>query len=82
MCVEAGPVLGAESVDFLFNWCDLKVFSEDHIRHVPWYTDIGHQIVIFFLEPHFICTLYIYIQLIGVRIGCYGLGRALSSALP
>jgi hypothetical protein len=29
-------VLGAESVDFLFNRCDLKILSEDHIRHVPW----------------------------------------------
>jgi hypothetical protein len=36
MCVEEVPVLGAESVDFLFNWCDLKILSEDHIRHVPW----------------------------------------------
>jgi hypothetical protein len=35
MCVEAGPVLGAESVDFLLNSCDLKIWSEDHIRHVP-----------------------------------------------
>jgi hypothetical protein len=31
----------------------------------------------FFLKPHFICKLYIlYIQQIGVIIGCYGLGRA------
>jgi hypothetical protein len=30
MCVEAVPVLGAESVDFLFNLCDLKILSEDH----------------------------------------------------
>jgi hypothetical protein len=36
MCVEAVPVLGVESVEFLFNWCDLKILSEDHIRHVPW----------------------------------------------
>jgi hypothetical protein len=28
-----------------------------------------------FFKPHFICKLYIYIQQIGVRIGCYGLGR-------
>jgi hypothetical protein len=35
-CVGAVPVLGAESVDFLFNWCDLRILSEDHIRHVPW----------------------------------------------
>jgi hypothetical protein len=35
MCVEAVPVLGAESVDFPFNWCDLKILSEDRIRHVP-----------------------------------------------
>jgi hypothetical protein len=34
--VEAVPVLGAEYMDFLFNWCDLKILSEDHIRHVPW----------------------------------------------
>jgi hypothetical protein len=32
MSVEAVP----ESVDFLFNWCDLKILSKDHIRHVPW----------------------------------------------
>jgi hypothetical protein len=36
MCVEAGPVLGAESVDFLFNLCNLKILSEDHMRNVPW----------------------------------------------
>jgi hypothetical protein len=36
MCVEAVPVLGAESEDFLFNWCDLKISSKDHIRYVPW----------------------------------------------
>jgi hypothetical protein len=36
MCVEAVPVLGAESVDFLFNLYDLKILSENHIRHVPW----------------------------------------------
>jgi hypothetical protein len=36
MCVEAVPVLGAEFVDFLFTWCDLKILSEDDIRHVPW----------------------------------------------
>jgi hypothetical protein len=34
MCVEAVPVLGAESADFLFNWCDLRILSEDHILHV------------------------------------------------
>jgi hypothetical protein len=34
-CVEAVPVLGAESVDVLFNLRDLKILSEDHIRHVP-----------------------------------------------
>jgi hypothetical protein len=28
-----------------------------------------------FLKPHFICNLYVYIQQIGVRIGCYGLGK-------
>jgi hypothetical protein len=26
-------------------------------------------------NPHFICNLYIYIQQISVRIGCYGLRR-------
>jgi hypothetical protein len=36
MCVEAVPVLGAESVDFLFKRCDLKTLSEDRIGHVPW----------------------------------------------
>jgi hypothetical protein len=30
------PVLAAESADFLSNWCDLKILSEDHIRHAPW----------------------------------------------
>jgi hypothetical protein len=35
MCVEAVPVLGAEYVNFLFNLRDLKILSEDHIRHVP-----------------------------------------------
>jgi hypothetical protein len=35
MCVEVVPVLGAESVDFLFNSCDLKILLEDHIQHVP-----------------------------------------------
>jgi hypothetical protein len=34
--VEAASVLGAESVNFLFYWCDLKMVSEDRIRHVPW----------------------------------------------
>jgi hypothetical protein len=34
MCVEAVPVLGAESVDFLFNRCDLKILSEDRIGHM------------------------------------------------
>jgi hypothetical protein len=28
-----------------------------------------------FFKPHFIYNLYIYIQQIGVRIGCYGLGK-------
>jgi hypothetical protein len=36
MCVEAVPVLGAESMDSLFNSCDLKILSVHHIRHVPW----------------------------------------------
>jgi hypothetical protein len=37
-----------------------------------------------FFKPHLICNMYIYIQQIGVRIGCYGLGEgdALISALP
>jgi hypothetical protein len=48
MCVEADPVLGAESVDFLFNWCDLKILSEDHIRHVPWC--VGYHAQDFLLE--------------------------------
>jgi hypothetical protein len=29
-------LFGAESVDFLFNLCGLKILSEDRIRHVPW----------------------------------------------
>jgi hypothetical protein len=33
MCVEKVPILGAESVDFLSNWFDLKILSEDRIRH-------------------------------------------------
>jgi hypothetical protein len=36
MSVEAGPLWGAESAHFLFKRCDLKMVSEDHIRHVPW----------------------------------------------
>jgi hypothetical protein len=36
VCIEAVPLLGAESIDFVFNRCDLKTLSEDHIRHVPW----------------------------------------------
>jgi hypothetical protein len=36
MYVEEVPTLGAESADFLFNWRDLKILSEGHIRHVPW----------------------------------------------
>jgi hypothetical protein len=43
MCIEAVPVLGAESVDSLFNWCDLKVLPEDHIRHLPWCTGYHAQ---------------------------------------
>jgi hypothetical protein len=43
VCVEAVPVLGAESVDFLFNWRDLKISSEDHIRHVPWCIGYNEQ---------------------------------------
>jgi hypothetical protein len=41
--VEAVPVLGAESVDFFFNWCDLKILSEERIRHVPWCIDYHVQ---------------------------------------
>jgi hypothetical protein len=36
MCVEAGPVLFAESSVFLFNGYDLKILSEVHTRHIPW----------------------------------------------
>jgi hypothetical protein len=42
MCVEAVPVLGAESADFLFYRCDLKILLEDHgasvitRRTFPW----------------------------------------------
>jgi hypothetical protein len=39
MCVEAVP----ESLDFLFNGCDLKILSEDYIRHVPWCIDYHAQ---------------------------------------
>jgi hypothetical protein len=39
MCVEAGPVLAAESVDFLFNWIETyfrhKERSYDHSECVP-----------------------------------------------
>jgi hypothetical protein len=42
----------------------------------------GHLLSLFFnpadffwSKPHFICNLYMYIQQIGVRIGCYGFGR-------
>jgi hypothetical protein len=47
-CVEAVPVLGAESVDFFFNWCDLNILLEDHIRHKPWC--IGYHMQDFRLE--------------------------------
>jgi hypothetical protein len=36
MCLLAGAVLSAETSDFLFNRRDLKVLSEDHVRHIPW----------------------------------------------
>jgi hypothetical protein len=36
MCLQAGAVLNAETSDFLFNRRDLKVLSEDHVRHIPW----------------------------------------------
>jgi hypothetical protein len=36
MCLKAGAVLNAETSDFLFNRRDLKVLSEDHVRHIPW----------------------------------------------
>jgi hypothetical protein len=39
MCVEAARVLGAESVDFLFNSCDLKILWKDHIRITELTTD-------------------------------------------
>jgi hypothetical protein len=48
MCVEAVPVLDAESVDLLFNLCDLKILSEDRIGHVPWC--IGYHAQDFSLE--------------------------------
>jgi hypothetical protein len=28
--------MNAETSDFLFNLRDLKILSEDHVRHVPW----------------------------------------------
>jgi hypothetical protein len=36
MCLQAGAVMNAETSDFLFNRRDLKVLSEDHVRHIPW----------------------------------------------
>jgi hypothetical protein len=36
MCLQAGAVLNAETSDFPFNRRDLKVLSEDHVRHIPW----------------------------------------------
>jgi hypothetical protein len=36
VCVEAVPVLGAESVD-------LKILSEDRIRYLPWCTGYHAQ---------------------------------------
>jgi hypothetical protein len=36
MCLQVGAVLSAETLDFLFNRRDLKVLSEDHVRHIPW----------------------------------------------
>jgi hypothetical protein len=36
MCLQAGAVLNAETSDFLFNRRDLKVLSEDRVRHIPW----------------------------------------------
>jgi hypothetical protein len=36
MCLQAGAVMSAETSDFLFNLRDLKVLSEDHVKHVPW----------------------------------------------
>jgi hypothetical protein len=29
-------MLNAETSDFLVNRRDLKVLSEDHVRHIPW----------------------------------------------
>jgi hypothetical protein len=48
MFVEAVPVLGAESVDFLFNWYDLEILPEHRIRHVPWC--VGYHAQDFSLE--------------------------------
>jgi hypothetical protein len=42
------PVLSAESADSLFSWCDLRILSEGHIRHIPWF--IGYHAQDFHLE--------------------------------
>jgi hypothetical protein len=38
-------------------------------------SSVRQEEIFLWLKPHFICNLYIYIQQIGVRIGCYGLGN-------
>jgi hypothetical protein len=48
MWVRAVPVLGAESLDFLFNLSDLKILSDDRIQHVPWC--VGYHAQDFLLE--------------------------------
>jgi hypothetical protein len=40
ICLQAGAVLNAETSDFLFNQRDLKVLSEDHVRHIPWCVEL------------------------------------------
>jgi hypothetical protein len=58
MCVEAVPVLGAESVDFLFSLCDLKILLEDHIQHIPWCIGYHTQdlAVMYLLVPQFLLS--------------------------
>jgi hypothetical protein len=46
-----------------------------NLPHEQYFADIRYYAMIFFLKAHFICNLYIYIQEIHVKIGCYGLGR-------
>jgi hypothetical protein len=49
-----------------------------HQPNLKCHDVVPFSVVIFsllLLKPDFICNMYIYIQQIGVRIGCYGLGR-------